>query len=185
MCFVDTWEVAQAKRVGREVQRLRGKRSAAWLASRADELGLKLTRQTIADLESGRRRYVTTAELIILAAALDTSPIVLIYPGPYSDVIEVWPGVQATEIQAAEWFCAERPGFPSAGDSGAEVARQRTEHLQNVRSLTTWRRIEEMESRRSSIVVPKGGALTDEQRDQLDFYASQIEYLKSLVGEHA
>jgi transcriptional regulator with XRE-family HTH domain len=65
---------------------------------------MKMTRQAISDLENGRRRYVTTAELVILAAALNTSPVNLVYPGPYDVQVELMPGVSVLEFDAAEWF---------------------------------------------------------------------------------
>lgn len=108
---MNTWEVEQAHRIGREVQRLRKAASltAQQLGDRAGELGLKMTRQAISDLENGRRRYVTTSELVVLAAALDTSPVALVYPGPYGDeMIELLPGMQASKFIAAEWFSAKR-----------------------------------------------------------------------------
>lgn len=61
------------------------RRSAQWLADKTGELGYQVSRTTISDLENGRRRYVTTAELVVLALALDTAPIALMYPGPYFD----------------------------------------------------------------------------------------------------
>ncbi len=42
--------------------------------------------------------------------------------------------------------------------------------------------MEEWHNRKASIVVPKGGKLTDEQRDQIAFYDSQIEHLRQALG---
>jgi hypothetical protein len=79
--------------VGAFIKSLCGKRSAAWLSAETEKLGLKLTRHTIADLENGRRRYVTTAELLVLAEALNTAAVALVYSGPYHQDTEVLPGV--------------------------------------------------------------------------------------------
>lgn len=92
-----------------EINRLRGSRSAQWLADRTKDLGCEVSRSVISDLENGRRRYVTTAELVVIAAALDTSPVMLVYPGPYGDeMTEALPGVEASKFVAAEWFSARR-----------------------------------------------------------------------------
>lgn len=65
------------------VQELRRKRgwSAAGLAEECAELGMpELNRSVIANIESGRRRYVSTDELLTLAYALDVAPIHLMVP---------------------------------------------------------------------------------------------------------
>ena len=59
------WAEEQALRVAQEVRRLRGSRSAQWLAGETKQCGHEVTRSVIADLENGRRRYVTTAELTV------------------------------------------------------------------------------------------------------------------------
>lgn len=130
---VDTWEVEHAHRIGKEVQRLRksAKLTAQQLGDRMEKIGLKMTRQAISDLENERRRYVTTAELIVLAAALNTSPVALVYPGPYQSEIDAIPHVELTELQAAQWFSGiEWHGDISAGDRTESSTTWRTEHSQ-------------------------------------------------------
>jgi hypothetical protein len=61
-------------------------------------------RTTISELENGKRKYVSTTELAILARALDTAPVALLYPPPYQGEIEVLPGQSSTSWSAAEWF---------------------------------------------------------------------------------
>ncbi|WP_418601591.1 hypothetical protein [Mycolicibacterium sp. SCSIO 43805] len=101
------WAEEQARRTALEIRRLRGKQSAQWLSDRTKELGSPITRAVISDLELGRRRYVTSAELIVLAAALDTAPIALLYPPPYNEIIELVPGVEHPKIGVVEWFCSD------------------------------------------------------------------------------
>ena len=61
----------------------------------------------IADLENSRRKWVTIAELVVLARALNTTPIALLYPDLLSgEEIEMLPGIKATEIGAVQWFSA-------------------------------------------------------------------------------
>ncbi|GFG71854.1 hypothetical protein MSEN_35740 [Mycolicibacter senuensis] len=92
------------------VQRLRKPRSAQWLADRTAELGLKMTRQAIADLENGRRRYITTAELFVIAFALGTSPAMLLFGHALVDgEVEVLPNLKTSAIHAAQWFSGEQP----------------------------------------------------------------------------
>jgi hypothetical protein len=124
------------ERVGRAIKDGRGGRSAAWLSNRTAELGYRVSPTVIAKLDSGHRGSVLSlAELIVLAAALDTSRVVLAYPGPYGDeLIETLPGVEASNYAAAEWFSAnrwfgmaEKPGDDPVGrwHANIEPLRQR------------------------------------------------------------
>lgn len=104
------WAEEQAHRVAQEVRRLRGSRSAQWLSDQTERIGYRVSRSVIADLENGRRRYVTTAELTVLAYALGTSPVGLLFPPPYDDEqVERLPGWPGTKLAAAEAFCGISP----------------------------------------------------------------------------
>src|SRR5260370_22197613 len=96
------WGEQQASRVAREITRLRGSNSAQWLSDRTDELGHRVSRSVIADMENGRRRYITAAELIVLAAALETAPVALLYPAPYDESVEYLPGCEIARFDAAQ-----------------------------------------------------------------------------------
>src|SRR5262245_48140302 len=111
------WEEEQAWRVGVEIRQRRGKgRSAQWLSNRTKELGHEVKRAVISDLEVGRRRYVTTAELIMVARALDTAPLALMYPAPYLDKIQALPNSQeVTKILSAQWFSGLATGVDADG----------------------------------------------------------------------
>lgn len=115
------WAEEQAYRVAQEVRRLRGrKRTAQWVSDRTDELGYRITRAVISDLEVGRRRYVTIAELIVLALALDTAPIALLYPAPYLEKIRTFPkpgdgDPEFTKIWSAQWFSGLTSGLDADG----------------------------------------------------------------------
>ncbi len=181
LCFVNTWELEQAQRVGAEVKRLRGKRSAAWLSEMTEVIGLKMTRQTITDLENGRRRYVTTSELTVLAAALNTSPINLLYPGPYDREIEFLPGVQYAEFNAAQWFCgvswrqfADAELDHRVDERSVEkVNALRDEWFQNITPLKLWRRLFELEGSLSGLL-----SLGD-----FELYREQIEAYRKLIAD--
>lgn len=79
--------------------------TALQLSERCRDLGAPIHRSTITKIENGRPRF-DLGELLVLAAALDTSPVRLVYPGPYDQNVEVIPGVDATEFVAAQWFSA-------------------------------------------------------------------------------
>jgi len=94
--------IAEAIRRAREAQKL----SAQQLADETQRLGYPITRSQIANYESGRKRRLDVAEITVLAAALNTSPVALLYPGPYDKEIEVLPGVLTTELKRCNGFQA-------------------------------------------------------------------------------
>ncbi len=77
------------------------------LADRCAELGLPLARLTITKLESGRRQAVTPAEVMVLAVALEVSPIELILPVGLSENAEVLPGIKIRSMDAVHWFAGK------------------------------------------------------------------------------
>lgn len=185
-----TWERRHAGKLGRAVQKQRGGRSAVWLEQRTAKLGLKVTRQTVADLESGRRRFVTTGELLVLASALNTSPIALIFPEPSDEpdnLVEVLPGVEVTGFKAAQWFSGHHKDIseapiepdPDADGDAAESARRRA--ALNAELLNGWRQLDELHQRRARITAHDGGKLTAEELELLDFYNTEIESLRRLL----
>lgn len=73
-----------------------------------------ITRDTIANLESGRKRVIDIAELIVLAKALDVAPVSLLYART-SDV-EQSPGVVTSGLDATLWFAGYDPEPYSESD---------------------------------------------------------------------
>jgi transcriptional regulator with XRE-family HTH domain len=66
-------QIAQAVRVTRDARGLS-------LIALAEATGGLITRDTIANLESGRKRVIDVGEVIVLAKALGVAPLSLIYP---------------------------------------------------------------------------------------------------------
>ncbi|WP_197382842.1 hypothetical protein [Mycolicibacterium mengxianglii] len=179
------WAEREAHRLSLVIQELRRGRSAQWLSDRTDELGHRVSRSVISDLETGRRRYLTTVELAVMAAALNTSPVALVYPNPSDDLlnlVEVLPGVQATGFQAAQWFSGERPGFTDSV-AGSEAARVRAEFRENTRLLRLWRQIADLRERQMQHShTGADGRLTDAQRELIEQYQRQIDQLQHELG---
>lgn len=157
LCAVDTWESRHAHQIGIGIQRRRKALalSAQQLCDLTEKLGLKLTRQSIADLENGRRRYVTTAELSILAAALDIPPILLLFPRYPDGNVEVIPGEQRTSRNAAAWFCGTEPG-PTANaqaNPGVLLLTLALNDLDNAKNTLLSMRIQEPTEDNSSEIT--------------------------------
>jgi hypothetical protein len=185
-----TWEMEHAAAIGRAIKKQRGRWPAIWLERRTEQLGLKMTRQAIADLESGRRRFVTTGELLVLASALNTSPIALIYPDPSDkpdNLVEVLPGTEVTGFKAAQWFSGHHKDIseaaiepdPEEDGDAAESARRRA--ALNSELLNGWRQLDELHQRRARVTAQDGGKLTAEELELLDFYNTEIESLRRLL----
>ena len=150
------WAEEQASRIAAEVRRLRRPRSAQWLADRTAELGYTVTRAVIADLENGRRKYITTAELMVLARALNTTPIALLYPDPLSnDSIEMLPGWKASKTVALQWFSGE-VDVPSPS-----VCDDSDEYRGNLEAIVAARRVSELEEQKLTLMKVFQGRSAD------------------------
>lgn len=101
------WQAETVKRVADEMNKLRGNRSAQWLSDRTADLGFRVARSTISDLETGRRTRLDIAELLIIAAALNVPPVMLLYPRIPDGEIQVTPGISTRSIDAARWHSGE------------------------------------------------------------------------------
>lgn len=154
--------------------------TAQHLGDRTEQLGLKMTRQAISDLENGRRRYVTTAELAILAAALNTSPVGLVYPGPYQTAVELLPGLELDNFSAAQWFSGiDHWPLPIEDIDDAQTLHAVSTWLDNMQELNLFRQLVVAVRARSQLV-----SLGEFERDQkqIAFYDGQIDSLKRQLG---
>ncbi|MCD2117092.1 MULTISPECIES: helix-turn-helix domain-containing protein [Rhodococcus] len=115
-----------AEAIGAAVRRRRNDLgiSAQKLADACTELGYPLPRNSIANLENGRRSEVSVAELIVIARALRVPPLLLLFPGIPGEKVEVAPGVEAFSYDAAEWFSGRAPfSYLSNGDEPYPLMR--------------------------------------------------------------
>lgn len=100
------WQARLTRIIAGEVRRYRLLRemSAQDLADRCEELGLSIPRPVLSNLENGRRDSITVAELLVLAAALEISPMMLAIPLGRQEEMEVLPGRSASPWDAGEWW---------------------------------------------------------------------------------
>lgn len=91
-------------RIGQQVVKLRGDRSAKWLSEKTAELGFPISRSALSQLETNNRESISLAEFLILAAALEVPPLLLLYPEYPDGKIEMLPDVFATAFNAGEWI---------------------------------------------------------------------------------
>lgn len=86
--------------------------SAQDLADRCEEIGHPIPRNVIANMESGRRANLPLVDVIVLAEALRTYPICLLYPVGYVDRVQRLP-LQHSEPtwDAMRWFTGDSEDF--------------------------------------------------------------------------
>lgn len=105
--------------IARQVKALRTRQgiTAEQLAERMRAVGVPFDKTVLANLETGRRRFVTVQELLALAYVLDVAPVHLVVP-TQAGVFQVVPAPrelddgQADVVDRAEvrrWIAGEQP----------------------------------------------------------------------------
>jgi hypothetical protein len=154
------WAEEQARRVASEICRLRGTNSTQWLSDQTDAAGYRVSRSVIADLENSWRRYVTAAELIMLAVALNTTPVALRYPGPdYTEDVQVMPNLNLPEIWAVQWFSGlvhSISDVPFTEDGQLVQMPNPDEYYKNLRRLDRARQMRDLDERRKDALRELG-----------------------------
>lgn len=106
----DDWADETAARIGRAIrdQRQRSGLTAAELSEKTAALGYHVNRVAISKLENGNRNgKFDITELIVLAEALNTPPILLLYPDIPDGIIEYRPGFKIDSWLAVNIFAGE------------------------------------------------------------------------------
>lgn len=174
------WAKELVERVGKAIKEARGGKSAAWLSDRTAELGYRISPTVIAKLDSGHRGSVLSVpELIVLAAALNTSPVTLVYPGPYERDVDLLPDIATSEFYAAQWFSGLGYWWVIAGEDDEAWRTAGRAWIDSLRPLRAHRRLQETEMMRAQL-VERGGY--DKDRDQIAFYDRLIEQLREEIG---
>jgi transcriptional regulator with XRE-family HTH domain len=128
------WETDLAARVGRAVYQRRKalKLTAEQLAQRTVDLGYPITRVAVTKIEGGARAgKLDVAEVLVLAAALNIPPMLLLLPGygRSNDAVETLPGRKAESRHAALWFAGQLPskyvGLSGEFDWGDDLVETR------------------------------------------------------------
>jgi hypothetical protein len=140
-----TWSDRLVKRAAQAMRRARRRNgeTAQQLSDETDRLGLRVSPTVIAKLDSiGHRGSVLNVdELLVLSAALNMPPALLLFPGYPDGEVEFLPGRKATSRQAIEWFSGQGrlPGGDSPTNPGVELVaavRQQAAEGEELLSLT-------------------------------------------------
>jgi len=124
--------------------------TARELSERCAEVGHKIPRSVIANLENGRREGIPVHQLAVLARALVTSPVELLFPVDQVETVPMFLHRDWPVFMGAEWF------------SG------RVEDLDRPQPLTLWRRhFRAMDVFHSyDRLHPSNARLSDEERER-------------------
>ena len=91
--------------------------SAQDLADRCEEIGHPIPRNVIANMESGRRANLPLVDVLVLAEALRTYPICLLYPVGYVDRVQRLPLQHSDPTwDAMRWFTGDSEDFGMEDD---------------------------------------------------------------------
>ena len=122
-----------------------------------------MSRAVIADLENKRRSWIGVAEVMVLARALNTAPVALLYPDPCAAEVEMLPGVKVAGPFALQWFSGfiEGPARAAASDDGPEYDR-------NLRRVRIAREIWELQERLAALMKAELRASPDERSAWVD-----------------
>lgn len=174
------WAEEQAYNVAMEIRRLRGKLSTQKLSERTKDLGHEVTRAVLSDLENGRRRHVTVAEITVLAMALDTAPIALLYPDAIEGETQMLPDVDAGQRFAMQWFC----GLVDAGSmAGKALYANSAAYAKNLRRVEISREIWEVDNQRAALIQESAEADRSQKGDYLRAIADLNRRVKKLKGQ--
>lgn len=178
------WQKEMTDRIGRQVQTLRGNNTALWLSERTEKLGMKVSRSALSELENGKRKSISLAEFFILAAALDVSPVALLFPEYPDGVVEFLPGIKTSSFEASNWISGDQlldngltDGEPQLHGFGYDVVKYSRERF-NLWSkaledlLAGWRSpsddiaaiLENMRSELNQKILKSGGTIDNGSR---------------------
>jgi transcriptional regulator with XRE-family HTH domain len=147
----EEWASEWTRLIGENVRALRKARSLSTqkLSDKCAEQGFPVPRNTIVNLETGRKETLSVQELTVIALALDASPVSLLYP--LDRPAEIAPGQYRNPFHAGQWFAGEWdsvvPGPIAASDrlvdphwqilrdyvSHADVARRSAAIIESLR----------------------------------------------------
>src|SRR6478752_7847850 len=123
MTQVQGWDQATHTRIATAIRNARRRRemSAQELADATTRLGLPVSRSQIANYESGRKHSLDVAELLILAAALEIPPALLLFPTFPDGKVELIPGRMVDTNRAVDWLSGASTMEVGPSTAGTEL----------------------------------------------------------------
>ncbi|MGW0484542.1 hypothetical protein [Nonomuraea sp. NPDC003214] len=132
-----SWTAAYTRQVAANIRHHRRRQglSVQGLADRCTAHGYPLERGNLAKLESGHRASITVPELLVIAHALATPPLLLLAPiGRTGEAVEILPGVEAAPQDAVWWLDGTAP-LPDDPPDHGDAARAELRTLRELQEL--------------------------------------------------
>lgn len=155
----------------------------AWVSNATENLGCRVTKALITDMEIGRRKCVAVHEISVLAAALGVTPAVLLTWGDMPDAeVEMLPGRRArAEIVAGWWGGEQLWALASAGrdlprDQRTGELMQLTKSRRDTKKLLLRARLRNLDD-----TTPIDQRLVAELRDQLEAIETRIREIGGVI----
>lgn len=136
------WQEERSKRFGEAVAARRGEvgLTAVQLSERTKRLGYPMTRSTIARIEGNHRAgKVDLAEVVTLAAALDTAPNLLLFPDLVDGPVRVLPDRTMSSSDAAAWFYGNGYPYPVGVQASADADKRTDDNDAYYRATVAFR----------------------------------------------
>lgn len=155
--------IGAAIRSAREAENV----SAVKLAKKTSELGYPIHRTAIANIEAGER-IITIAELVILAAALNTSPLALLLDT--AQAVEILPGNYMHVADALGWFTG------TTGATPAGVISKRPERIDLMMQLNevVEQVVRQKENLLSARAAATTGGIAKEHQDRIVKHSQEL-----------
>jgi len=104
----ESWAKGLHGRIAQAIRDARhGRMSAQQIADETKRLGYPISRNQIANYESGRKQTLDIAELVVLAQALRVPPVTLLFGGHPDHPVEMLPGRTMPAVEALAWFTGD------------------------------------------------------------------------------
>lgn len=139
------WPQELTRIVGRRVKHLReNRRGGRWSAPRLTEeterLGHLVKTSVINNMESGRRSDVTLAEIMVLARALEATPLELVVPLTAEDDFPVSPHDTVHPWDAFRWLSSDVDEFRAVDKASSEYAQAVDAYRRHEFAVDRWLR---------------------------------------------
>ena len=178
------WSRAWTLLVGKQVRAIRSTKglSAQDLSDKCAVIGFTVARNTISNLENGRKEVVTIQEIVVMAFALGCPPVALLYPLEAEEV-EMLPSLEKVPFYAAQWFSGHWHGS-SDDDGWGMTLTERTDESALVLGLL--REYVELQAQRRRLLKVLPAAPQDSWKylsESLKHAEAQIEKLNKILPD--
>lgn len=178
-----SWNESLSEQIGAAIDLWRGEHSDQWITDRCRDLGNPISRTAVSEYRRGIRKTMPVADLLVLAAALEVPPVMLLFPGLPDGNVTALPGRQSTAIDAVRWFVGDTVflsrDYREATDTGDDTpARELLAMSRELAALID--RVRIMQVRR--VKLRAAGEDTGDLTFSIEDLQAQIEKLSKEIG---